>query len=73
MRYIGQNILGYSATGRGKTQQNTWLGQRDQTQNISQFEGAAFRMTQIIFLTLMYKFATLDDDLHGTRARDNQV
>ena len=73
MRYIGQTIQAYSSTGRGNTQQNTWLPQRDQTQNLSRFESKVFRMTQSIFLTPMYTFATFDDDLYGTRVRDNQV
>lgn len=39
MRYIGQNILSYTATGRGNNPQNTCLAQRDQlvTQNLSRF------------------------------------
>ena len=37
------------------------------------FEQAAFRMTSKVSLRSIRTFVTSDDDLHGTRASDNQV
>jgi hypothetical protein len=53
--------------------ERTWSAQRDETQYLDNFEKAAYEMTRKVFLTPMHTFATLDDDLYGTRAGDNQV
>ena len=39
---------------------------------LAQFEKVAFK-TSKVFLSPFYTFATLDDDLYGTRSSDNQV
>lgn len=62
----------YSATGRAHMG-SIRNAQRDQTKYLSTFEWSAFRMTSNIVLTPVHAFATLDDDLYGTRASDNQV
>lgn len=43
--FISTNILAYSATQRGDNGERTWNAQRDQTQLLSPFEAAGFRMT----------------------------
>jgi hypothetical protein len=73
VRYISRNILAHPATGRGNMGERTWSAQRDETQYLDSFEKAAYEMTRKVFLTPMHTFATLDDDLYGTRASDNQV
>lgn len=37
------------------------------------FERACFRMTCKVFVNPIHTFSTLDDNLYGTRANDNQV
>ena len=49
------------------------MSQRDRTQQLSSFETASFRAICKVFLNPVYTFATLDDDLYGTRAKYNQV
>lgn len=73
VRYISSNILAYSITGRGNEGLSSWNSQRDQTPLLSSFEETAFKMTAKIFMAPKHLFATLDDDLYGTRAADNQV
>lgn len=51
----------------------SWRAQRDRTQYLDTFERSAFRMTCKIFLTPVHTFATLDDQLYGTRAEDIHV
>jgi hypothetical protein len=65
--------MAYSASCRGDSGQNTWNCSRDQTALLSEFEKASFGTSCKIFLTPNHTFATLDDDLYGTRAADNQV
>ena len=72
IRFIARNILAHPATGRGDMGESTWIAQRDETQQLETFEKMAFSMTRKIFLTPVHTFATLDDDLYGTRAKDNQ-
>ena len=71
--FISNNILGYSATGRGNDGQSTWLSQRDLTPLLSDFEKVAFEVSLKIFFQPHFQMATLQDDLYGTRAQDNQV
>lgn len=73
IRFISANVMAYSATGRGGSGEKTWNAQRDQTRFLGEFECLAFRDTRKICFTPLYQMATLDDDLFGTRAADNQV
>lgn len=73
VRFISGNIMAYSATGRGNDRQSSWNSQRDQTSLLTTFEKTAFSVTCKVFLNPNHLFATLDDDLCGTRASDNQV
>lgn len=73
VRWISDNVLDYSAVGRGNDGSATWLSQRDQTPSHTEFEHLAFRETRRVFFHLLHMFATLDDDLFGTHAADNQV
>ena len=73
LNYINTNILAYSATGLGEVKSLVWNTQRDQSVMLGQFERAAFRMTARIFLAPNHTIISLDDDLMGTRAGDNQV
>lgn len=70
VRFIADKILAYSATGRGSDGHNEWNSQRDQTRQLGEFE---FRQSRKVFFVPLYLLATLDDDLFGTRAADNQV
>ncbi|CDF41179.1 unnamed protein product [Chondrus crispus] len=73
VRFISANILAFSATGRGDQGESVWNSQRDQTVHLSEFEQAPYRMSCKVFLSPGHTFATLDDDLYGTRAIENQV
>jgi hypothetical protein len=73
VKFISTNILAFPPSGRGDQRQNTWSFSRDQTQSLSDFKKAAFRTSCRLFLTPNHTYATLDDDLYGTRAADNQV
>ena len=72
-RFISQNIKAFSATNRGNSGETTWMSQRDRTQQLSALERASFRAICKVFLNPVYTFTTLDDDLYGTRAKENQV
>ena len=73
MRFISMNIKGFSPTSRGNMSHMSWVAQRDMTQQLDAFERLCFRMTCNVFVNPVHTFATLDDDLYGTRAGDNQV
>lgn len=73
VRYLSSNILAYSFTGRGDGGEGVWSSQRDQTVSLSLLETTAFRTSLKLFLSPSFTFGTLDDDLYGTRANDNQV
>jgi YqaJ-like viral recombinase domain len=73
VRFISTGILAFSPSGRGDQGHSTWSCSRDHTQSLSEFEKAAFRTSCRLFLTPNHTYATLDDDLYGTRASDNQV
>jgi hypothetical protein len=72
-RFISTNILAFSASGRGQKGQSSWNCSSDQTQLLGEFEKASFRTGCRIFITPNHTYATLYDDLYGTRATDNQV
>lgn len=73
VRFISSNILGYSPIGRGNVGTRTWNSMRDETQQLSEFERTCFTLIRTVFLGSVQCFATLDDDLFGCRAVDNQV
>lgn len=72
IRFAAERIKAYSPTRSGDNGGNSWISQRDQTRQLSEFENLAFRWTRKVFSTLSL-LATLDDDLFGTRAAENQV
>jgi hypothetical protein len=72
-RFIANNVKGYSAMGRGDTGSARWVSQRDQTIQLASFERIAFHLPIKMFLHPAHTILTLDDDLYGTGARDNQV
>lgn len=53
--------------------QISWRAQRDETVFLGAFEKATYGMSRKVFLKPVYTFATLYDDLYGTRATYNQV
>jgi hypothetical protein len=73
VRFVSTNILAYSASGRGGGGQSTWNCNRDQSSLLGEFDKASFRSSCKVFLAPNHTFATLDDDLCGTRAAENQV
>lgn len=73
VRWVSQHLLAFPIVGRGKDGASNWMAQRDQTPNLTEFEQTAFKDTKDIFLHVVHLFLTLDDDLFGTRAADNQV
>jgi hypothetical protein len=73
VRRITTLIKAFSAMGRGRTGERNWNSQRDQTAQLEPFEHAAFHSSCKIFLQPSHSILTLDDDLYGTRASDNQV
>jgi hypothetical protein len=70
-RFIASNVNGYSATGRD-TGSARWVSQRDQRIQLASFERLAFYLLIKMMLLPAHTILTLDDDLYGTRARDNQ-
>jgi hypothetical protein len=73
VRHVMTHIKAFTAVGRGRTGERTWNAQRDQTVQLEPFENAAFLSSCKIFFQPSHSVLTLDDDLYGTRARDNQV
>lgn len=71
--WISEHLLAYPIVGRGRNGSQTWISQRDQTPNLTELEHFAFKDTRSIFMHVLHLFLTLDDDLFGTRASDNQV
>jgi hypothetical protein len=72
VRYISTNTLAYSPTNRGNMGKPCWNSQRDPTPMIGEFESTAFRTSLKVFCTQTFTVATLDDDMYGSRAADNQ-
>ena len=72
-RFIAANVLGYPPTNRGDTGASTWDSQRDCTTQLQQFEQTLFRKSSQVFFVPDHIMVTLDDDLYGTRSRENQV
>lgn len=73
VRFILNKIKEYYATGRGDYGGSRWNSQHDQTAKLEQFEQTSFRLSSSMFLHCSESMLTLDDDLYGTRAKDNQV
>jgi hypothetical protein len=73
VRHIATNIKAFSAMDRGRTGYRNWNSWRDQSVQLESFENAAFALSCKIVLQPSHSILTLDDDLHGTRASDNQV
>ena len=73
MRFISNNIAAFSPVELGHSGLSNWMPQRDLTPLLSVFEQSAFRISLNVFFIPNHLTITLDDDLYGTRARDNQV
>lgn len=75
VRFIANNIKGYTILNRpsSDSQQSTWIAGRDFTPQLRTFEEALFRKSLKIFGVFGFLSMTLDDELFGTRANDNQV
>lgn len=73
VRWISENLLAFSPIGRGDDGAGQWICQRDFTPNLIELETLCFRETRRVYMNSSHMFATLDDDLFGTRANDNQV
>ena len=50
-RFIADNILAFSPTGRVGDGSNTWNAQRDRTRQLSEFESLAFRESRKVFFS----------------------
>lgn len=73
VRFVCSNILGYSPIGRGNCGLEAWISPRDETQQRSDFERIAFVVLRKVFFETAHIFANLDEDLFGTRVKNNQV
>ena len=73
MRFIMCNVMAYSPIMRSGNVSDSWPSQSDETQHFGGFESLAFRDVQKVFMIPLYQFITSDDDLFGTRAKDNAV
>lgn len=71
--FLKNDVLAFPATRRGDEGEESWASQRDATQRLIKFERSAFEMSRTICLSSNNTFVTIDDDLYGTRAWDNQV
>lgn len=72
VRWISENVVAYALVGRWDEGATQWHSDCDQTPKSSKFEELSFKDTRSVFLIVLHLFATLDDDLFGTRAHDNQ-
>ena len=73
INFIHNNIPAYSPTARRFDSSFSWHPQRDQTIHLAEFERKSFGMSAKVYLNPNHLFCTLDDELLGTRAEDNQV
>lgn len=67
------NVLAYPQTGRRYDDSRVWNYQRDCSVILVQFERCELRISFRVLLDPKHSTCTLDDDLFGTRATDNQV
>jgi hypothetical protein len=72
VKQVATHIKAFTTISRGRTGERTWNAQRYQTVQLEPFENAAFVSCKIFF-QLSHSVLTLDVDLYGTRASDNQV
>lgn len=70
---IGNTLIPFHQTLRITEACGTWRSQRDATQLLNDFERQAWSVSKRLFYVLLVQLITLDDDLMGTRSRDNQV
>lgn len=73
MQFMSEKMKAYYRTRKGDESNLTWIAQRDRTRQLTEFENLALRDTRKVILTLLQLFATLDDEIFGTRAADNPV
>ena len=73
MRAIRSRLRAHPSTNRGDMGSFARGGQRDQTTFLSALEQGALEMSARIFFCHSFTLATLDDDVYGTRAVENQV
>lgn len=59
--------------GQGDEEDAVWDAQRDATSGLDVFESTAFQMSHSAFFTPAHTIATIDDDIYGTRSKDNPV
>lgn len=71
--FITSHFCTASQTFRGNNAIGTWLCQRDDPQLLSSFEGTLMARFRDIFFVSFNQVITLDDEMTGTRARDNTV
>lgn len=67
IRWVSANLLVFSITRRRTEGENSWVCQRDQTANLTEFEDTAFQDTRY-FLNTAQIFLTLHDDSFATWA-----
>ena len=67
------NICAFHPSYRLDNDQISWHAQRDATQFMTEFERASFSIYKRLLYVPNSQFITLDDDLLGTRSKDNQV
>lgn len=73
VNWISKHLLAFLVVGRGAQGLSNWMSQRILTPNLTEFERAAFKESRRVLFQVLYIMMTLDDDLFGTRADDNQV
>lgn len=67
--FISIKIPAHPETGRGNLGDNVCGSWRDEVFFLDTFENTTYDMSRKIFLTPVHTFATLDDDVYGTRAK----
>lgn len=74
MLLTSSNVMEFPDTRRGRERDEEWESQRDATHKLDGFdEREAYEMSRNISLSPNHTTVNLDDELYGTRARDNQV
>lgn len=73
MLFTSRNVIAFPPKKSGKQSEDELAANRDATQRLDAFERTAYDFSWNVCLIAKHTTVTLDADLYGTRARDNQV
>lgn len=73
MMYILLNLLAFLTNDPRNAGDAVWFAKRDATQPPKTTEKCAHKMSQSVFFSQTHTTVTLDNDLHGCRAKNNHL